>query len=715
MNFLNPMMLWGLLAVSIPILIHLFNLRKTKKIEFSTLIFLQEIQQTKYKRIKLLQLLILLCRIGFITFIVLAFAKPVFKGYIIDGLANQGGSLLFILDDSYSMQIRNEDGSYFENAKRKLLSAVEILSKDNEIFFTTVSGINNMKSDFLFSDINTLKDTIEKTEISYTRRNWQDIDYFSSKILENSSNNTKEIYFFTDGQKNIYDGSVVSESEKTSDNNISVVLSGNREGNNLVFDSIDIKTKIFEPGREIKLSANIHNSNKFDVAAKSILLNFNQSQFTDEKVTNIPAGSAIEIEFNINPSVTGFIGGYIELSNNDRNEDEITFDNRRYFTVYIPERIKLLTVSDSEQDMKYIDLVISSVKDIYEISQEKENYIQNLKRFKNFRDISLEEYDCIIINNIKSISEEESVKLIEYVTKGGGVIIYPGVQTSFEDYNKIVFSKLNNLYYNSTFGNLNGTEVFKFENINHNTPLIENIFRNAPSFRMIIENSPLIKFGFDIVTGFNSYSVIGLNNQKNFLTETKTGKGIILMYAVSPDMKFSNFAETNLFAPLTIRSILYSSKTPDMKEATCGKDYFLEIRGNEDDTLFLKSLSAEKIIEMFNYTTPVFINLRNDLNTIGNYSISKNEVTKQIFACNFDNKESELTKLSADEIDKIFKENFRTDVNIISYNDSIEKSLKDIREGSELWKYFLIIALLFLSSEYVLSKYLMKKPKEAKR
>ena len=71
MTFLNPAILWGLFAVSIPIIIHIFNLKKTRKIEFSTLMFLKEIQETKQKRIKLKQLLILLCRIAFIIFLVL--------------------------------------------------------------------------------------------------------------------------------------------------------------------------------------------------------------------------------------------------------------------------------------------------------------------------------------------------------------------------------------------------------------------------------------------------------------------------------------------------------------------------------------------------------------------------------------------------------------------------------------------------------------------
>ena len=50
MIFLNPAILFGLLAASIPVILHFLNLRKIKKVEFSTLIFLKELQKTKIKK-----------------------------------------------------------------------------------------------------------------------------------------------------------------------------------------------------------------------------------------------------------------------------------------------------------------------------------------------------------------------------------------------------------------------------------------------------------------------------------------------------------------------------------------------------------------------------------------------------------------------------------------------------------------------------------------
>jgi len=79
MVFLNPAVLLGLIAAVIPILIHLFNLRKLKKVEFSTLLFLKELQKSKIRKIKIKQWLLLALRVLIIVFLVAAFARPTVK------------------------------------------------------------------------------------------------------------------------------------------------------------------------------------------------------------------------------------------------------------------------------------------------------------------------------------------------------------------------------------------------------------------------------------------------------------------------------------------------------------------------------------------------------------------------------------------------------------------------------------------------------------
>ena len=76
MEFVNPGFLYGLFAISIPIIIHLFNFRRFKKVYFTNVSFIKELKQQTQKQSRLKHLLILLMRILAITAIVLAFAQP---------------------------------------------------------------------------------------------------------------------------------------------------------------------------------------------------------------------------------------------------------------------------------------------------------------------------------------------------------------------------------------------------------------------------------------------------------------------------------------------------------------------------------------------------------------------------------------------------------------------------------------------------------------
>lgn len=124
MNFLYPGFLFALFAVAIPIIIHLFNFRKFKKVYFSNVAFLKEIKEQNSSREKLKNLLILCCRILAIVFLVFAFARPFLPSASkID--QNKGNSVSIYIDNSYSMDAVNKEGSLLDEAKRKAKEVIK--------------------------------------------------------------------------------------------------------------------------------------------------------------------------------------------------------------------------------------------------------------------------------------------------------------------------------------------------------------------------------------------------------------------------------------------------------------------------------------------------------------------------------------------------------------------------------------------------------------
>lgn len=114
----QPLFLIGLVAVGIPIAIHLLQLRRYKKVYFSNVEMLEALQEEDRRQRNLRQWLILLARVLAIVFLVLAFCRPVIKNPA-SQLKAGGTAVSVYLDNSYSMECGGLDGSLMESARQK--------------------------------------------------------------------------------------------------------------------------------------------------------------------------------------------------------------------------------------------------------------------------------------------------------------------------------------------------------------------------------------------------------------------------------------------------------------------------------------------------------------------------------------------------------------------------------------------------------------------
>ena len=100
MIFLNPGFLYALLALTIPIIIHLFNFRRTKKVYFSNTLFLKKVKEASSSKRRLKHYLILASRLLFLFFLVMAFCQPFLPSE--SNLATSNKNIIY-LDNSWSM------------------------------------------------------------------------------------------------------------------------------------------------------------------------------------------------------------------------------------------------------------------------------------------------------------------------------------------------------------------------------------------------------------------------------------------------------------------------------------------------------------------------------------------------------------------------------------------------------------------------------------
>jgi uncharacterized membrane protein len=386
MTFLNPAVLIGLAAASIPILIHLLNLRKLKKIEFSTLIFLRELQKNKIRRVRLKQWLLLALRVLIILMIVTAFARPTLEGVSIGGTTSAAKTTaVFILDDTFSMSVIDQKGSYFNQAIETIKRLLNQLEEGDDVGLILVSGDQDYELP-LTSNIGSLEERLNELKISSASGTVNTALIAASALISQSKNFNKEIYLLTDFQKGrIAIDENIANLNQTLNEQVKLYSFGLAEGAvyNIGIDDLQITTKIFEKGKPISFEATLNNYSE-QVVNNLVVSLFLGGKRSAQQSININPDETIVLQLEGITNQTGYIDAYVEIE-----EDDINKDNTRYASVHIPEVISIIVLYENIADTKFIKLALQPAVEKGSLKLTEQN-------FSKINSVQISSYDVVI-------------------------------------------------------------------------------------------------------------------------------------------------------------------------------------------------------------------------------------------------------------------------------------------------------------------------------
>ena len=356
MIFLNPAVLIGLLAASIPVIIHLFNLRKLKKIEFSTLSFLKELQKNKIRKVKIKQWLLLALRVLIILLLVTAFARPTLEGVSIGGTTSAAKTTaVFILDDTFSMSIVDQNGSYFNQAKQTIKKLLTQFQEGDQVGLVLVSS--QSEDIELTSDLGQFEKKLNDAGISYISNELNNAIIKSAETISASENFNKEIYLFTDFQKGrLFDDKNITDLGELLNENTrlySFDLSG-KEVLNTGISDIKVNTQIFEKDKLVEYEIEVTNYSKKSVDNLVVSL-FVDGERSAQQSVNLSSASSLSITMEAPVKSKGTIEVFAEIE-----EDDVLHDNRRYTTIRVPEQVNVLLLTDENVISKFVELALTS-------------------------------------------------------------------------------------------------------------------------------------------------------------------------------------------------------------------------------------------------------------------------------------------------------------------------------------------------------------------
>ncbi len=133
MTFLNPLYLFGLFAAGIPVVIHLLTRRRPKRIPFSSVEFLREVNVAQLRRFRLREFLLLALRTLAIALLALALSKPALKGAVGPGAGQANSSVVLLIDRSASMSATEGKESLAARAQARARAVLASLDNGDEV------------------------------------------------------------------------------------------------------------------------------------------------------------------------------------------------------------------------------------------------------------------------------------------------------------------------------------------------------------------------------------------------------------------------------------------------------------------------------------------------------------------------------------------------------------------------------------------------------
>ncbi len=639
MQFKHPEILYALLLLLIPILVHLFQLRRFKKEAFTNVKFLKAVTLQTRKSSQIKKWLILTTRLLLLGAIILAFAQPYFAK---TNTYNSKSETVIYLDNSFSTQAKGAKGKLLQRAVQDILSVIP--ESEEFTLFTNSETYRNITTKSIKNDLLQVSNSPNQ------------VDY-NSVILKGRK-------AFTDDPTSIKNLILVSDFQQQKQNlkinrdsvfNLHLVKMVPVNSNNIQIDSLYIsktESSTLELTVLLKNQGNTVENlpvsliNNEELLAKTAVTIDDEAKATFSIARNTPINGRIVID-----------------------DTSLEFDNEFFFNINTTEKIKVLSINNASD---------SYLKRIF--TDDEFEYLASNSNTLNYNVI--EDQNLIILNELKDIPISLTNALVSFKNNGGSVLIIPSEESLLNSYNQL-------------FTNFNYTGFIKQQiaekkltKINYSHPLYQGVFdKQVSNFQY-----PKVK-KYYAVNKQTSGLVLQLEDGNPLLNASNN----LYVFTAPLNKENSNFINSPLIVPTLYNIGRQSLQIPKLYY-TIGNENKVDvpITMRQDEILKLENEDISLIPQQQTYSNKVSLIINDELNKSGVYSIVNDTEKFNNISFNFNRNESDLSYINLDNFEGV------------SVSESFINTFTNIKSDAkvnELWKWFVIFALVFLLLELLILKY----------
>lgn len=661
MNFLFPQFLWALLALSIPIFIHLFNFRRAKKIYFSNVDMLRHVKQTSSSKLKLKHWLVLFSRLLALFFLVMAFAQPFLPA---DNGEQFSGDVVVYLDNSRSMS--NLTGAEVPGLDTGLGMIQEIINAyPRETRFQLVTNdfapfSNNFKSKV---DVEELL-----TELQYSSIVRSPDEVLSRMDLSASG---KDVYWISDFAYNPEEPIVESDSV----NSFKLVPVFFPKTANIFIDTVYLETPFLLEGQSNTLFVSLRNTGEEQAIDLPVKLFVNDMQVASLTTDLVPSGQTT-LSFELNMALQDFNRCYLSIE-----DFPILFDNEFYLALNQSARVRIMEVRGP--------MASTAVSRVFgnTLLFDMQSFDAGSIDYGRF-----EEAELLVVNEVDQLNDGLEAFILSFLGKGGTVFIVPSSESFDQDWANIYSGLRQNVQTN--FQSIAQPDL--------NNPFFRNVFEASA------ENMEMPSAAVQVSWGNAGDHLLRYRSGAPYFSRVNLAAGSLYLLAASLKSEFSTFANNALFVPIMYKLAIGSRRTESRLYYTLDETQ-LTVNGasGTDTDLYKLSNGQQEIVPgQQSIGAGVKLELPRFMMQPGYYDVKFQDGLVDVVAFNLERQESLLKPLQEGQIMEVFGSVSEKEIISVLSAEDLQKNLNERFNGKELWKYALILALVFLLVEVLLLRFL---------
>jgi len=677
MTFANSIFLWGLLAVPLPILLHLFFKRRKAKVAFSTLQFFNQRKRYLAHRRRLREILLLLIRTLALLCLVLALSRTLFQSMPY-GLGSKTNAVI-VVDDTLSMDRKLGSGATaFELATQKAGEVLDTLSDGDGAALVFLSGRPGLA---MTRKRQLVRQQLESARVTGATGSYSAALKQAAGYLTAEGNPNREIYVLSDFQSNQAPSKSVELDSAKGLRIYFLPVSGTTE--NLSLDEIKLSPRPQMVNKHLSIPYRVRNSGDSDRETEVSLVVNGETRNTLS--VSVPAGHTAEGRFDYVPDRAGVLGGCVRIT--DRN---LALDNSRYFVVDVCENIRVLFL---ESDLLSRVRPFHFLKLAVDPSEgEALNGIQTEPGFvSELTPKDLERHHVVALANPQPLSAQTASLLSRYMANGGTVLVFAGGDVDDKTFAAFEDKRLQHLF--------GAKQTADFTGLQFKGPL------NALNGLLQMD---LLKWQrVQALAPSPSATVLAESRGHVVMAEEKVGAGSFIACAFSCRRDYCNWPELKSFPIAMIHLLTYSAHDPQQNTGTtCGSLLRFTALTATDAHLALRHSDGSPFQPPVEKGEAVFAETWQPGILTAEHAFPRSVAVNPVPA------ESDLACLSTGRMTGIVN----ASVTVLKTDAGVESQIRTYRQGSDLTGPLLLLTLLLLLLELLVGNtYLLSGRKDVAR